>query len=334
MQNTTQTTSSPADTLFRIGAVAKLTGIPVSTLRIWEVRHHAFAPSKTAGKHRLYSQNDVDRAHLLKQLSKAGYAVSAIAALETAALKALPLPGTAAAAEPASNPVGSTVAVAVIGSGIAGRIGSRKFTHQLRGITLRVTDTFLNLAQACAGDFQEKPQMLLVRVNTLHLNTGTQIQEMAQKHGVQQAVVIYGFAQEAVVQSMRAAGVLVRRAPVSDYELSDLISSLAWTDTAKTLRGVHVESLIPARKYSDEILTRVAGISNTMLCECPRHVAELIAQLASFEQYSQECLNKTSKDAPLHAHLHAISGSARAIFESALEMVAEHENISLVASTP
>ena len=32
----------------------------------------------------------------------------------------------------------------------------------------------------------------------------------------------------------------------------------------------------------------------------------------------------------LHAHLHAISGSARALFERALEMVAQHENIPLI----
>jgi hypothetical protein len=59
-------------------------------------------------------------------------------------------------------------------------------------------------------------------------------------------------------------------------------------------------------------------------------VAELISQLASFEQYSQECLHRSSEDAHLHAHLASVSGSARALFERALEMVAEHEGIVLV----
>ena len=70
-------------------------------------------------------------------------------------------------------------------------------------------------------------------------------------------------------------------------------------------------------------------MSTQVQCECPRHVAELLAQLASFEQYNQECLNKSPQDAHLHASLHAISGSARALFERALEMVARHENITL-----
>jgi MerR family transcriptional regulator, light-induced transcriptional regulator len=41
-------------------------------------------------------------------------------------------------------------------------------------------------------------------------------------------------------------------------------------------------------------------------------------------------LNKSSKDAHLHAHLSSITGSARALFESALEMIAEHEQIELL----
>ena len=73
----------------------------------------------------------------------------------------------------------------------------------------------------------------------------------------------------------------------------------------------------------------MAGISTNILCECPRHVAEIIAQLASFEQYSQECLNKSSEDAHLHAYLHSVSGSARALFEHALEKVAQHEGLDL-----
>lgn len=334
MQKTTQTEPLLIDTLFRIGAVAKMTGIPVSTLRIWEVRHHAFSPSKTAGKHRLYSQEDVHKAGLLKQLSRQGHAISAIAPLQASELERMRPPQAVPASLPAAaRQADGMVSLAVIGAGIADRVASGKFVRHFLGSTLRVTDRFTDLAQAGAAGFREQPQILLVKVNTLHESIRSEIQEMALKQGVVHTLVVYGFAQEAVVQAMRAAGILVRRGPVSDYELSDLISSVLLVDTAKSLGGVHADSLIPPRKYSDETLSRVAGISSNMLCECPRHVAELIAQLASFEQYSQECLNKNEEDAHLHAYLHAISGSARALFERALEMVAQHENITLVADT-
>lgn len=330
MQKTTQTEPVPINTLFRIGALAKMTGIPVSTLRIWEVRHHAFSPSKTAGKHRLYSPEDARKAGLLKQLSRQGHAISSMAGLQAAALEGMLAPQEGLTRPPvAQNQAAGTASLAVVGAGIADRIGSKKFTRQFLGATLRVTDRFTDLAQACAADFQEKPQILLVKVNTLHDSIRSDIEALVLKQGVVHTVVVYGFAPEAVVQAMRTAGMLVRREPVSDHELSDLIGTALLVDTAKSLGRVQADSLIPPRKYSDETLSRVAGISSDMLCECPRHVAELIAQLASFEQYSQECLNKNEEDAHLHAYLHAISGSARALFERGLEMVARHENITL-----
>jgi DNA-binding transcriptional MerR regulator len=334
MQKPTQNYVEMINTLFRIGAVAKVTGIPVSTLRIWEVRHHAFSPSKTTGKHRLYSQMDVHKAGLLKQLSRQGHAISTIAPLQVAALEKLQQSQETPITLPeAPVQAAGTVSLAVIGTGLANRVTSGKFIRHFLGSRLRVTDSFTDLAQADAAGFREPPQILLVRVNTLHDSVRSQIHELALKHSVTHTLVVYGFAQEAVVQSMRAAGTLVRRGPVSDFELSDLISSVLLVDTAKSLGVIHSDSLIPPRKYSDDTLSRVAGISSNMLCECPRHVAELIAQLASFEQYSQECLNKNEEDAHLHAHLHAISGSARALFERALEMVAQHENIPLVADS-
>ena len=338
MQKTTHQLPAQPATLFRIGAVAKLAGIPVSTLRIWELRHQAFSPSKTTGQHRLYSQDDVLKARLLKQLSREGHLVSAIASLDASALSRLYNPADRPA-EPPLPPAllalpAKTVSLAVIGAGMAGRVDSKKFTSHFLSHTIRVTDQFEGLAQAGAGPFREKPQILLVKVNTLHDTVRAEIQALARRQGVLQTVVLYSFAKESVVEAMRVGGVLVRREPVSDYELSDLVSSVLIVDAAKSDGGVLSDAVIPARKYSDDTLSYVASISTNVLCECPRHVAELIAQLASFEQYSQECLNKSDEDAHLHAYLHAISGSARALFERALDMVAEHEQIALATIDP
>ena len=63
----------------RIGAVSALSGVPVSTLRVWETRHSAFAPAKSEGRHRLYSDEDVLRASLIKQLTEAGHSISTLA---------------------------------------------------------------------------------------------------------------------------------------------------------------------------------------------------------------------------------------------------------------
>ena len=120
MQKTTQNDPALANTLFRIGALAKMSGIPVSTLRIWEVRHHAFSPSKTTGKHRLYSQEDVHKAVLLKQLSRQGHAISTIAPLQAVALEMMQQPPQAPdyPTEEAPVPAARTLSLAAVGAGL------------------------------------------------------------------------------------------------------------------------------------------------------------------------------------------------------------------------
>jgi DNA-binding transcriptional MerR regulator len=335
MNQTENTKSNSQSPNYRIGAVAKLSGVPVTTLRVWEIRYGAFAPSKSGGKHRLYSQADALKAGQLKQLSDAGHGISAIANLDAVSLLRLlaqhqPPPATSLQPVPNSH----KVAMAVVGSNISSRITAPKFTLQFLTHSIQVTDVFEDLAEASRAVFSDQPKILLVKVNTLNDSVRAQVQSLVERHSIFQTIVVYSFGQEVVVESLKMMGILVRREPLSDYELSDLISSALLVDTAHSVGAAGPAGLIPARKYSDETLTRVAGISTNILCECPRHVAELIAQLASFEQYSQECLNNSTEDAHLHAYLRSISGSSRALFERALEMVAEHEGISLTDPAP
>ncbi len=66
---------------YRIGAVAKATGISTHTLRVWERRYQAFALSRTEGGVRLYSDADVARLRTLKQLLERGHAIGQVAPL-------------------------------------------------------------------------------------------------------------------------------------------------------------------------------------------------------------------------------------------------------------
>ena len=221
--------------------------------------------------------------------------------------------------------------MAVVGLTLAGRVESKTFTQVFHYHALRVTDIFDDLAEALTSSFQHKPQILLVRINSLHAVAQVEIHKLTEKCRALQVIVLYGFGQETIIQSMKRAGVIVRREPVSDADLADLINSVLLVDTGKTTGDAAFGALIPPRKYNDETLTRVARISTNVLCECPRQVAEIITQLASFEQYSHDCLNKSSEDAHIHAYLSSVSGSARALFESALEMLAQHEGIDVAS---
>lgn len=326
------TLASTTSPLFRIGAVSKTAGIPVSTLRIWETRYGAFSPVKTEGNQRLFEERDVSKAILLKQLTGEGHAISSIAHLDLAQLRRM---GNLQNSDPhqRTHP-NQPLTLAVVGVGMANRIESKNFSTRLTHNRIKVTHVMLDLATAATAVMTEKPQVLLIKVNTLQTAVHTSIQALIEKHQFAQTIVIYNFAPEAVVQAMKFSGLTVRREPISDSELAELIQSVLFVDQARAQEFGTSGSVISARKYSDETLARVAGISTQVLCECPRHVAELISQLASFEEYSQACLNKNTDDAHLHAYLRSISGSARSLFENALEKIAQHEGIDLLEGQP
>ena len=64
---------------FRSGAVARIAGMPVATLRIWEQRYQAVRPITAASGHRLYMAADVERVTLLRRLTQQGHAIGLLA---------------------------------------------------------------------------------------------------------------------------------------------------------------------------------------------------------------------------------------------------------------
>ena len=73
---------------YPIRAVARMTGLPIDTLRAWERRHSGVTPSRDA-RGRMYSDADVERLRLLRDAVANGHAIGRIARLDDAALRRL-----------------------------------------------------------------------------------------------------------------------------------------------------------------------------------------------------------------------------------------------------
>jgi DNA-binding transcriptional MerR regulator len=318
--------------LHKIGAVSSLSGVPTPTLRIWEARYQCFSPLKTASRHRLYSDDDVLKATLMKRLTEQGHSVSRIAQSSLQELNQLLQQhqglGTKASAVNRSKPFAT---VAIVGLPLASRVESKKFTEQLGPTQLRITDIFGTPEEMLQAQLQEQPELLLIQCHSLHAGVQVEIRRLADKSQASHVIVLYSFGQAPVIESLKHWGMIVRREPLPETELSELLLATLRVDLPTIANQGTLHAAIPPRKYDDMALLRVTGISTQVLCECPQHVAELITQLARFEQYSLDCLNKSTEDSRIHAQLSAISGTARAMFEDALEMVAQHEGIDLQA---
>ncbi len=322
----------PTAARLRSGTAARLAGLPVTTLRVWERRYGVVAPAKTVTGQRLYSAHDVQRLKLLRRLSDGGHAIGTIAALALDPLRALAagLPLAAAAHSPVrahrtrraqapENPPqqGVIEPAAIRQVSVVGRSVARKL-RSLPGIALHAVHDDLGRAES-EGESADAVDVLLVHLPSLQPASAERALALGAALHAGAVVVLYAFGAEAVAASLRAAGATVCREPISGPELALVIASTC-SAPAPGSAGAAVAA-VAARRFSDEALAELAERPTDIACECPRHLAEIVLQLVSFEHYSDDCGSRSPADAALHRHLSGLAGAARTLFEQALERV-------------
>ena len=324
---------------FRSGAVARMAGMPVATLRIWEQRYQVVQPTTALSGHRLYSAADLQRVLLLRQLSQQGHAIGSIARLDSAQLQAVadqhfdtagPRPAHRARPSAAQRLV-------VVGRALAARLQRSAVLQRLeRPVQVVVFESLAEAARAAHGTATD---LLIWQCPALQASVPTDLAAAQEACHVRQVAVAYRFAGAAAKKAFADTGALLLREPADDEALGEWLAAQAALLAASAvapapLSGPLQTVVLPAgttapRRFDDAALTAIAGLSPTLACECPRHVAELLMQISSFEAYSADCVNRIPGDAELHAYLHRVAGASRAMFESALESVARHEGLRL-----
>lgn len=86
-----------------IQAVAERTGLSPHVIRAWERRYGAIEPERSTGRHRLYSEAEVERLNLLNRAIQHGHSIGKVAALPTEELQAM-VAGYPAAGARQGNP--------------------------------------------------------------------------------------------------------------------------------------------------------------------------------------------------------------------------------------
>jgi DNA-binding transcriptional MerR regulator len=329
--------SDEATPRYRSGAVARMIQMPVSTLRVWERRYRVAQPHTSPSGHRLYSAIDVRRLAQLKQLTDTGHAIGSIAALNDEELRQVSSTHatTLTLRTPQPQPRSDPWRVLVVGEAFARRL-QRKALMQRVGRPIEIVAVYAELSHIEGAGGVPPSDALLLHLPRVDAATLNRIQAAVATCGVRQCAMLYGYGAMAVCDALAEAGVQVLREAQDDRalavwlrHLADIVSSgdsLAELPPAPALMAA--QSIAP-RRYDDAALTDFASLSSTIACECPRHVAELLMQLSHFEAYSADCEHRSPADASLHAYLKRVAGTARALFESALERVAIQEGLML-----
>lgn len=307
---------------YRSGVAAKLAGLPVETLRVWERRYGISDTSRSAHGQRLYSDAQVRRLRLMKQLVDQGHPIGALAQLPIEQLGAL-------AIVPASRAPSLPVRVALVGPALAPRLagGGREM------LALDIVGHCRELDGAQKALSGVGAEVLLIEISELDDSVVPAISALREQLGVA-AVVLYRFCASATIRQLRAHGCLVARAPTDVAEIVLLCQAAfaAVPPPATQLQAARTQLGAPAPpRFDDRALALLATASNSVVCECPRHLTEILLMLGSFERYSQQCASRNADDALLHEQLNHAAGSARVLIEMALERLARAEGLPLPA---
>lgn len=309
---------------YRIGAVARLTGISPDTLRIWERRYEVVEPRRTPKGGRLYSQQDVTRLTMIKTLVDSGHAISTVANLPVEELNR-----RLNTAQPANlPPLGSGQhEVCVVGQAISVRACNAESMPQGLEMAGAYTDlgSFLEDETECDTLVIELP--FLDRTIARDLNA-PELRKRARR-----IVVIYAFSPSNIVNQLQRYGLQTLRAPVAlehIWQQCQLSQShqVDWNPPDWDPRVASSEP-VPPKRFNSEQLIYLSDVTTSLECECPHHMAGVIEQLAAFEEYSARCEVRTRKDAALHGYLHQMTARARWLMEVALEKLAEVEGIGI-----
>lgn len=309
----------------QIGAVARLSGLSVHTIRKWEERHAAVVPWRTESGRRLYSQADVRRLGLLKRLAERGASLRELAGYSTEQLEEAWMAASADDARAASEPV----AVAVVGISLAAEL-ERLATAGSRLDLVASAEQIETLAQVLAG---ASVDVLLMDCRTLGRETRQRVRSALQLLGARGVVVVYRFGATSELQALRSPRVTLLRAPAAPGDIEraamELIGSMpAPPEPPREATGTPCQD-IPAPRISARALARLTRAGPRIRCECPHNLVDILLSLRAFEQYSLECESDHPEDAELHHWLWQRTAHARAIFEEAIERVAAAEGIDL-----
>ena len=325
---------------FRSGAVARMAHMPVSTLRVWEQRYQAVGPTSAPSGHRLYSAADVQRVLLLRQLTEQGHAIGSIAGLDATQLRQVASTHAATAVGAGLRPDRRLAALrlVVVGQALAARL-QRPAAVQGLARPWQVAAVFGSLAEAARAASGAAVDLLLWQAPGLQASALPELKAAQDAWGARHVVVAYRFAGASAKNAFASTGATVVREPDDDDALGAWLGSLAVALAAGAVEPNKqpvplgppnlASGGVTPRRFDDAALTQIAGLSSTIACECPRHVAELLMQLANFETYSAACENLSPADAELHAYLQQVAGASRALFESALERAALQEGLAL-----
>ena len=292
--------------LYRIGAVAKRTGISPECLRAWE-RRYGLEPAERAGKTRFYDATQIERLTVIKALLDQGHPISQVIHLPSEALSRRLAPGRPSSSLAASPTQRSPPMpkVALVGAALvrAHRDAEHARRDQAR---FDVVAEWAGVADLYRDAVPSQLDCVVVYLPSLDPEQVEKVRQFL--HGPH-VVVAFKYATAADLAAGGDGGYPMLRWPADWERLEALVVAGGAREIDDT-----------ARRYSDEELLHVSGAASRAACECPRHLAALIGELNDYATHAARCRGDDR-----HGDIEREVEVARAHLERALQgQIEEH----------
>jgi DNA-binding transcriptional MerR regulator len=304
---------------YNIGVVVRRTNIHPETLRVWERRYELIVPDRSETGRRLYSEGDIRKLQLVKQLTELGHGVSSLAKLSSDELLERLTASHHQGAQRETRS-GLKCRVAFVGDALRVRYGRHLLYYKdIDIVGSMIPGSSTSHAQA---------DVVIIDLSTINEESQALIEQYCTDSGASAAVVVFNFATRKAISELESAGIVCLKGALSAAEIYRACMSLMqplFNAASLTDQQTDEESTPP--RFDKDQLSHIATLSSAIACECPNHLAELIINLTAFEHYSLECANRNEDDARLHLQLNQSTAAARMILEESLARLIEIEGI-------
>ena len=319
------------DGLYKIGAVSKITGINIPTLRSWENKFDIVTPTRVNGTQRGYTKQDLDKLVLIQALIDSGDSISSLRGLSLEQLQSRLLSNDSSKNDSnSSHEKLLELNVITIGTMIPDLEAETAGLPSIKVAKKYDLDEFTddeNEEIKCDCD------LIIFELATLHIQTINWIKDILTNNSINHCIILYRFASS---DGMMAANTDKRlntlRQPVSAQDIFLMIKFLTDIEPSNrnSVKARHDEHV----PFTDKELWEISVMANPIHCECPKHLSSIISSIKGFEKYSADCEELSESDRILHRELEENAKEARIIMEKSLRKVIKENAISYSVVSP
>ena len=320
------------DGLYKIGAVSKITGINIPTLRVWENKFKIVEPSRINGTQRGYTKNDLDKLCIVKALVEKGDSISTLSGLDIIKLESRLEESSKQKKNFAPNEVKSNITVVVVGTMVP------NFDNPIQNLpSIKVVNKYeLSEFSEDEGIIKDNADILIFETPTLHVKTVTWVKKIMNQYSFNKSIILYRFGSADGVKAVdREENINILRHPANSNDIQMMCSfaingqinqqEAVSQKSIKKKKDIEISDFEP---FSDKELWEISVMANPIHCECPKHLSSIITSLRGFEKYSADCEELNAQDRILHEELEQHSVEARIIMEKALRKVIKDNSIN------